>query len=71
MSCYHGGYMWLDRHVTMDPTLIHLITRLRMQGLDPQQFYLEKTSDRSMEQGIKEDCGDVEKGKRGYKVASI
>jgi hypothetical protein len=26
LSCYHGGYLWIDRCVTMDPTLIHLIT---------------------------------------------
>jgi hypothetical protein len=42
-----------------------------MQGPDPQQFYPGKTSDRSLAQCIKEDYGDVEKGKRGYKVASI
>jgi hypothetical protein len=42
-----------------------------MQGPDPQQFYPGKTSDRSLAQRIKEDYGDVEKGKQGYKVASI
>jgi hypothetical protein len=31
LSCYHGGYLWLDKCVTVDPMLIHLITRLRMQ----------------------------------------
>jgi hypothetical protein len=36
---YHGGYMWLDRRIIVDPTLIHLITWLSMQGLDPQEFY--------------------------------
>ena len=71
LSCYHGGYLWLDRHVIVDPTLIHLITGLSMQEPDPHQFYLRKTSDRSLAQHIKEDYGDVEKGKRGYKVASI
>jgi hypothetical protein len=71
LSCYHGGYLWLDRRVTVNPTLIHLITGLSMQGRDPHQFYLGKTSDRSLTQRIKEDYNDVEKGKRGYKVASI
>jgi hypothetical protein len=28
--CYHGGYHWLDRRVTMNPMLIHLITGLSM-----------------------------------------
>jgi hypothetical protein len=71
LSCYHGGYLWLDRCITVDPTLIHLITGLSMQGPDPQKFYPGKTSDRSLVQCIKEAYGDVEKGKRGYKVASI
>jgi hypothetical protein len=71
MSCFHGGYMWLDRCITVDPTLIHLITRLSMQRPDPQKFYPRKTSYRSLVQRIKEAYDDVEKGKRGYKVASI
>jgi hypothetical protein len=71
LSCYHGGYLWLDRHITVDPTLIHLITGLSMQGPDPQQFYPGKASDRSLAQRIKEAYNEVEKGKRGYKVASI
>jgi hypothetical protein len=23
LSCYHGGYLWLDRHITLDLTLIN------------------------------------------------
>jgi hypothetical protein len=42
-----------------------------MPGPDPQHFYPGKTSDHSLAQCIKEDYGDVEKGKRGYKVGSI
>jgi hypothetical protein len=38
LSCYHGGYLLLDRHITVDLTLIHRITRLSMQGPDPQDF---------------------------------
>jgi hypothetical protein len=30
LSCYHGGNLWLDRLVTMDPMLIHMITELIM-----------------------------------------
>jgi hypothetical protein len=30
LSCYHGVYMWLDRRVTVDLELIHLITGLSM-----------------------------------------
>jgi hypothetical protein len=48
LSCYHGGYLWLDRWITVDLTLIHLIIGLSMQGPDPQQFYPGKASDRSL-----------------------
>jgi hypothetical protein len=42
-----------------------------MQGPDPQDFYPGKAADRALAQRIKETYDDVEKGKRGYKVASI
>jgi hypothetical protein len=35
LSCYHGGYLWLDKCITVDLTLIHLITGLSMQGPNP------------------------------------
>jgi hypothetical protein len=44
VSCYHGGYLWLDRRITIDPTLIRRIIGLSMQGLDPQDFYPGKAS---------------------------
>jgi hypothetical protein len=71
LSCYHGGYLWLDHRITVDPTLIHRITGLSMQGPDPQDFYPGKATDRALAQKIKDTYGDVEKGTRGYKVASI
>jgi hypothetical protein len=71
MSCYHGGYLWLDRHIIVDPTLIHRIIGLSMQGPDPQNFYPGKAADRALGQRIKDTYSDVEKGKWGYKVASI
>jgi hypothetical protein len=71
LSCYHGGYLWLNRRITVDPTLINQITGMSMQGPDPQDFYLGKTMDHALAQRIKETYGDVEKGTRGYKVASI
>jgi hypothetical protein len=71
LSCYHGGYLWLNRRITVDPTLIHRITGLSMQGPDPHDFYPGKTTDRALAQKIKETYGDVEKGTCGYKVASI
>jgi hypothetical protein len=45
LSCYHGEYLWLNRRITVDLTLIHRITELSMQGPDPHDFYLGKTTD--------------------------
>jgi hypothetical protein len=42
-----------------------------MQGPDLQEFYPGKAADRELAQKIKDTYGDVEKGTRGYKVASI
>jgi hypothetical protein len=42
-----------------------------MQGPDPQDFYLGKVADRTLAQTIKDTYGDVEKGKRGYKLSSM
>jgi hypothetical protein len=44
---------------------------LSMQGPDPQQFYPRKAMDRTLAQKIQDTYGNVEKGMRGYKVASI
>jgi hypothetical protein len=42
-----------------------------MQGPDPHEYYHGKTADHALVHKIKEAYGDVEKGARGYKVASI
>jgi hypothetical protein len=52
----------VEPHITVDPTLINRITRLSMQGPDPQEFYPGKTADRALAQRIKDTYGDVEKG---------
>jgi hypothetical protein len=71
LSCYHGGYLWIDHCITVERTLIHRITGLSMQGLDLQEFYSRKVADHALAQKIKDTYGDVEKGTRGYKLASI
>jgi hypothetical protein len=62
LSCYHGGYLWLNRCITVDLTLINWITELCMQGPDPQDFYPGKAMDRALAQRIKETYGNVKKG---------
>jgi hypothetical protein len=48
LSCYHGGYLWLNKRITVDSMLINQITGLSMQLLDPQDFYPGKTMDRTL-----------------------
>jgi hypothetical protein len=71
LLCYHGGYIWLDERIIVDPKMIHEIIKLSMQGPNPQYFYPKKATDRALAQRIKDTYGDVEKGMRGYKIASI
>ena len=71
LSYYNGEYLWINHRITVDPTLINRITRLSMQGPNPHDFYPGKTIDHALAQRIKDTYGDVEKGTRGYKVASI
>ena len=71
LASYHEGYLWLNHHITIYPALINMITRLSMQGPNPHEYYPRKTVDHALAQKIKEVYGDVEKGARGYKVASI
>jgi hypothetical protein len=62
MSYDHGGYLWLDYRITLDPILINQIIGLSMKGPDRQEFYPGKTTDRTLTQRIKDTYGDMEKG---------
>jgi hypothetical protein len=62
LSCYHGGYLWLDYHIAVNPMLIHRITRLSMQGQNLQEYYPGKSADCALAQKIKDTYDDVEKG---------
>jgi hypothetical protein len=35
LSCYHGSYLWLNHHITVDLTLINWIKGLIMKAPDP------------------------------------
>jgi hypothetical protein len=70
LSCVHGGYMWLDRPVSIDIDLIVHITGLPSQGEDPHHYFLirrmRKTLSESMKEKFHTFCGQ-----RGLDVASI
>jgi hypothetical protein len=63
LSSFHGNYMWLDKNFTVDPALIHQITRFSMQGPEPQEVYPGKVANHALVKNIKDTYGDVEKGK--------
>jgi hypothetical protein len=42
LASYHGGYLSLDCHITVDLALINRITWLSMQGPDPHEYFLER-----------------------------
>jgi hypothetical protein len=71
LSYYHGRYFWLNHRIIVDPTVINQITGLSIQGPNPQDFYHGKSMDQALAQRVKDTYGDVKKGMRGYKVASI
>jgi hypothetical protein len=45
LASYHGGYLWLNHHIKVDPALINRITELSMQGSDSHDYYPGKTAD--------------------------
>jgi hypothetical protein len=62
LSCYHGGYLWLNCRIIVDSTLINQIMGLSMQGPDLQDFYPGKAMDRALAKMINVTYDDVEKG---------
>jgi hypothetical protein len=62
LSCYHGSYLWLNRHITVDLMLINRIMGLSMKGPDTHDFYPGKAMDNAVAQWIKDTYGDVKKG---------
>jgi hypothetical protein len=42
LYCVHGGYMWLDRPISIDTDLIARITGLPTQGEDPTLLFADK-----------------------------
>jgi hypothetical protein len=52
LASYHGGYLCLNRRITVDLALINQITRLSMEVPDPHDYYPRKTADHMLAQNI-------------------
>jgi hypothetical protein len=44
LASFHGGYLWLECCIIVDSKLINRIIGLIMQGTDPHEYYLGKTT---------------------------
>jgi hypothetical protein len=54
LSCVHGGFLWLDRPVSIDMELIVCITGLSSKGEDPLPFFTEKSKEKAYSKKMKD-----------------
>jgi hypothetical protein len=70
LTCVHGGYLWLDRPISIDTDLIARITGLPSQGQDPNSLFADKKTDRTLSEAMREKFHTV-RGVHGLDVSSI
>jgi hypothetical protein len=70
LSGVHGGYLWLDRSVSIDTNLIVHITGLQSQGEDPSLIFSDKKNEKALSESMKEKFHTIW-GQCGLDVASI
>ena len=67
----HDGNLWIgNQRIAIDGELIHRITGLPKEGLDPGIEFVGKHEDTKLAQHMKERFG-LTKGKRGYQTSTI
>jgi len=49
----HGGYIWLDSRISLDPHLLARLTKLSKQGIDPSTVFIGKTQDKQLAETLK------------------
>jgi hypothetical protein len=54
LRCVHGGYIWLDRLVSIDTDLIVCITSLPWQDKNPTLFFFYKKNENTLYDIMKE-----------------
>jgi hypothetical protein len=50
----HGGYMWLDREVSINKYLIVHITNISLQGEDPYLLFFDKKNEKYITERMKD-----------------
>jgi hypothetical protein len=54
LSFVHGGFLWLNRSVSIDIDLIVCITGISLQEKDPSIIFLEKKDEKDLSKSMKE-----------------
>ena len=71
LALVHDGHLWIgDKRIPINGELIHRITGLPKEGLDPGIEFPSKHEDTKLAQSMK-DHFDLTKGKRGYQTSTI
>lgn len=70
LSCVHGGYMWLNKSVSINIDLIVRITGLLSQVQNPASLFFDKKNEKVLAESMKEKLHTFN-GQRGMDVASI
>jgi hypothetical protein len=70
LNCVHGGYLWLDRSVSLDTYLIMRIIGLPSQGEDPLLLFSDKKNEKALSKSMEENF-HTHKGVHSLDVASI
>jgi hypothetical protein len=70
LICVHGGFLWLDREVSIDTQLIMRIIRLPSTGEEPLPLFTDKSKDKSLSKKMKYKY-DTHRGARSLNIASI
>ena len=53
LSCFHGGYLWLDTKLPITVDLISYITGFHKEGIDPYQYFRGKDNDKKLDARLK------------------
>ena len=67
---FHGGFLWLDIHISVDVYLIATITGFPIVGIDPIPYIARKDQDKILVAQMKQNY-IIMKDKRGFDIASI
>jgi hypothetical protein len=70
LSCVHGGFLWLDRPVSIDTELIERIIKFPSKWEDPSPLFIDKSKEKALAERMK-DRYDTFIGARGLDVANI